>query len=99
MKRFGTTNDRNYDKEAREMLRQLSMADKYKMYEIVLNQQSRSSNDERVLELEAVRRVIETDRSLDKHRLHKLREGEQGMSAEITGHDLIANNKPKKKKA
>ena len=99
MKRFGTTNDRNYDKEAREMLRQLNQQEKYKMYEIVLNQQTRSRNEDRDLELAAVRTVIESDKSLDKYRLKKIERGETGMSADISNHDLVANNKPKKKKS
>lgn len=99
MQRFGTTNDRNYDKEAREMLKSLSTPDKYRMYEIVLSQQTRARNEERDLELAAVRKLIESDRTLDKYRLKKIAAGETGMSADISGHDLIANNKPKRKKS
>ena len=99
MKRHNQLDNRNYDKEARELVAQLSARDKYKMYEIVLNQQTRARSQERDLELAAVRTVLETDRTLDKHRMKKLREGETGMSADISGHDLIANNKPKRKKS
>ena len=99
MAKFNQLNNRNYDKEARELVRQLSTSEKYRMYEIVLNQLTRSRNEERDLELTAVKTVIESDRSIDKYRLKKIRKGETGMSAEISGHDLIANNKPKKKKS
>ena len=99
MKNHKQLNDRNFDKEARELVKQLSSRDKYKMYEIVLNQQNRANNDERDQELTAVRTVLEADRTLDKYRMKKLREGETGMSADISGHDLIANNKPKRKKS
>ena len=99
MKNHNQLDNRNYDKEAREMCKQLSTSEKYRMYEIVLNQQTRSRNEDRDLELAAVRTVIESDKSLDKYRLKKIERGETGMSADISNHDLVANNKPKKKKS
>jgi len=99
MKNHNQLDTRNYDKEAREMCKQLSADEKYKMYEIVLNQMTKRVNDVRDLELAAVKQVLEGDRTLEKYRLQKIARGETGMSADISNHDLVANNKPKRKKS
>ena len=99
MKNHNQLDNRNYDKEAREMCKQLSTSEKYRMYEIVLNQLTKRVNDVRDLELHAVKNLLENDRTLDKYRLRKIAQGETGMSADISNHDLVANNKPKRKKS
>jgi len=92
--------DRNYDREARELVKNLSENEKYKLYEIVLQQQQKAQSDSRESELTAVRKVIETDRYLDKNRLRSMSRGYKSSMAQEAGlGDLIANNNPKRKKS
>jgi len=93
------TATRNYDKEAREMVAGLSSNQKYELYEIVLQQLGRRTSDDRERELKAVQFAIERDRSLDQTRLKKLRVGDTGMAADITGGSLVGNQKKNKRKA
>ena len=93
------TKTRNYDREAKEMLAGLGSNQKYEMYEIVLEQLQRRSSDDRTRELKAVQFAIERDRSLDQTRLNKMRVGDTGMAADITGGSLVSNQKKNKRKA
>jgi len=93
------TATRNYDKEAKELVQGLSSNQKYELFEIVLQQLGRRNSDDRDRELQAVRHVIEMDRSLDRTRLNKLKTGDTGMAADITGGSLVSNQKKNKKKA
>jgi len=90
---------RNFDKEAKELVKGLSSNQKYEMYEIVLQQLGRRNSDERDQELQAVKHVIEMDRSLDRTRLNKMKTGDTGMAADITGGSLVSNQKKNKRKA
>lgn len=89
---------RNYDREAKEMVAGLGSNQKYELYEIVLQQLQRRSSDDRERELKAVQFAIERDRSLDQTRLKKMRTGDTGMAADITGGSLVSNQKKNKKK-
>lgn len=93
------TKIRNYDREAKEMIKPLGSNQKYELYEIVLTQLQRRNSDDRMMELQAVQVAIERDKSLDKTRLHKMRIGDTGMAAEITGGSLTANKKIFRKKS
>ena len=93
------TATRNYDKEAKELVQGLSSNQKYELYEIVLQQLQRRSSDDRTRELKAVQFAIERDRSLDATRLNKMRVGDTGMAADITGGSLVSNQKKNKRKA
>ena len=93
------TKTRNYDREAKEMLAGLGSNQKYDMYEIVLEQLQRRSSDDSTRELKAVQFAIERDRSLDQTRLNKMRIGDTGMAADITGGSLVSNQKKNKRKA
>jgi hypothetical protein len=92
--------ERNYDREARDLVKGLSEGEKYKLYEIVLNQQQKAQSESREHELVAVRRVLESDRYLDKNRLKTMSRGYKSSMAQEAGlGDLIANNNPKRKKS
>ena len=93
------TKNRNYDREAKEMVAGLGSNQKYELYEIVLQQLQRRSSDDRTRELKAVQAALERDRSLDHTRLKKLRVGDTGMAADITGGSLVSNQKKNKKKS
>ena len=93
------TATRNYDKEAKELVKGLSSNQKYELFEIVLQQLQRRSSDDRERELQAVKYVIESDRSLDRTRLKKMQTGDTGMAADITGGSLVSNQKKNKRKA
>lgn len=90
---------RNYDKEAKELVQGLNANQKYDLYEIVLQQLGRRNSDDRDRELQAVKHVIEMDRSLDRTRLKKMQTGDTGMAADITGGSLVSNQKKNKRKA
>ena len=90
---------RNYDREAKEMVAGLGSNQKYELYEIVLEQLQRRSSDDRTRELKAVQFAIERDRSLDATRLAKMKTGDTGMAADITGGSLVSNQKKNKRKA
>jgi copper oxidase (laccase) domain-containing protein len=89
---------RNYDREAKEMVAGLGSNQKYELYEIVLEQLQRRSSDDRTRELRAVQSVLEQDRGLDHTRLKKMRVGDTGMAADITGGSLVSNQKKNKRK-
>ena len=93
------TATRNYDKEAKELIQGLNANQKYDLYEIVLQQLQRRSSDDRTRELQAVKHVIEMDRSLDRTRLKKMQTGDTGMAAGITNGSLTSNQKKNKRKA
>jgi len=100
MRRAQHIDYRNYDKEAREMLRGLSDNDLYKLYDIVLKQKQKSNSEERDKELFAVQKAIEKTQNIDKYRLLHLSRGYKSSMAQDAGlGDLIANNNPKKKKS
>jgi len=89
---------RNYMNEASSMTRKLTTNQKYELYEIVCDQLKRYASDDRIKELKAVRATLEKDKALDKNRLVKVLNGEVGMTADISSHDLISNKKINRKK-
>ena len=100
MRRAYHIDDRNYDKEARDLIKNLSDQELYKLYEIVLGQKQRRNSRERDNELFAVQKAIETKKGVDYARLKNLQHGYKSSMAQEAGlGDLIANNNPKKKKS
>ena len=100
MRRAEHVDNRNYDKEAYEMIRKLSDAELYKLYEIVLEQKQKRNGQERDNELFGVQKAIETKKGVDYSRLNSLKNGYKSSMAQEAGlGDLIANNNPKRKKA
>jgi len=100
MRKAQHIDDRNYEKEARNLVRDLSNDDKYSLYKIVLDKQKQFQSDERDKELTAVRKVLENDNHLDIYRLRSISRGyKSSMAHDANGHDLILNNNPKRKKS
>jgi len=100
MRKARHIDERNYDKEAHEMVKELRGNELYKLYEIVLQQQQKRNSLEREKELYAVRKAIEKSRNVDLSRLqHADRGYKSGMAQEAGLGDLIANNNPKRKKS
>lgn len=99
MRRAIHVDDRNYDREARELVRGLGQDDKYRLYKIVVDKLKQYQTDEREAELQAVKQVIEKDNSLDIYRLRGIVRGlRSGMANDVRGGDLTGNQKKNKKK-
>ena len=100
MRRAHHIDDRNYDREAKDLIKDLSNRELYKLYEIVCEQQKKRQSAERYKELSAVQKAIERTKGIDYTFLKNILEGyKSNMAQEAHGGDLIRNNNPKKKKA
>jgi hypothetical protein len=92
--------ERNYNREAQELVKKLSDDQKYEMYDIIIKQQQKAQSETREQELSAVKSIIEKDNTLDKNRLRSISRGYKSSMAHEAGlGDLIANNNPKRKKS
>ena len=67
--------DRNYDLEAKNLIKDLRGNDLYNMYQIVSDQLKRSNSETRDKELNAVKRAIEKTRNIDRSRLNGIENG------------------------
>ena len=79
--------DRNYLKEARELIKPLDTGQIYEMYELVLNKLQRYQTETRQRELEAVKKAIEQTKGLDGSRIHKIRKGYGEMAQNARAKD------------
>ena len=80
--------ERNYIGDARSLVKDLDKGQKYEMYEIVCGKlRSHSHGEKRTKEFEAIKKVLESDTSLEKTRLKKCREGRSAMAEESTPRD------------
>ncbi len=79
--------DRNYIKEAREMVKGLTTGQTYELYELVLNKLQRYQSDVRQRELEAIQKVIEQHKGLDSSRIHKMKKGYGEMASSAKAKD------------
>ena len=61
--------NRNYDQEARELIKPLSLSQQYELYGIAHKQTQRSCSDKRMKELVAVKKAIESSPMIDKYKL------------------------------
>lgn len=66
---------RDYDQEARNMIRDLSSEQLYELYEIVINMQQKAQSNERRKELQAVQRAVQAVPRLHTARLRSIRDG------------------------
>lgn len=88
---------RNYTKEAIEMVAKLTDVQCYDLYEVVNNELRKYQAEERIKELEAVKKVIEARPYLDKDRLHARARGyKSSMAADARAKD--GQTRPNKKK-
>ena len=79
--------DRNYLKEARELIKPLDAGQIYELYEVVLNKLGRYQTEVRQRELEAVKKAIEQTKGLDSSRIHKIRMGYGEMAQNARAKD------------
>lgn len=87
---------RNYEKEARDLIKPLSKRQCYDLLEIVMNQLQKRCSDERQKELEAVRDVILSNKQLDEFIMDKLVNGyksEMAQTARATDGNTIKYGK------
>ena len=88
---------RNYDAEAKNLLKEVKGNQIYSLYEIVTNQLKRSASDERRRELEAVKKAIQNTPNIDMARLKKITTGyNSSMAADARAVD--GNTKIQRKK-
>tara|TARA_R100000541_G_scaffold58105_3_gene68964 strand:- start:1716 stop:2012 length:297 start_codon:yes stop_codon:yes gene_type:complete len=73
---------RDYDSEARNLIRPLSNAECYNLYDIVLRKLKMSNSDSRDKELKAVKKAIESVSYIDKYRLKSIQTGFRGNMAQ-----------------
>lgn len=73
---------RNYNQEARELIKGLSAVQLYDLYDIVLKKLKLACSDTRQKELEAVSAAILATSGLDKSTLHRLKNGYRGEMAQ-----------------
>ena len=79
--------DRNYLKEARELIKPLDAGQIYELYEVVLNKLQRYQTETRQRELEEVKKAIEQTKGLDGSRIHKIRKGYGEMAQNARAKD------------
>jgi len=95
--RYNEKVERNYAKEASELVAQLQGKQLYEMYEIVSNQLKRANSEERDQELKAVKIAIEKTPGVEKYRLDRIWNGyRSSMAANAKPSDGFT--KPAKKK-
>ena len=98
MKYAPQEDSRNYNEEARNLIRTLSFERQYELYDIVLKKQKYSNSATRDLELVAVARAIESTNGIDRPRLDRIKRGfKSSMAANANPRDGFT--KPAKKKA
>tara|TARA_R110000796_G_scaffold17402_2_gene53595 strand:+ start:221 stop:523 length:303 start_codon:yes stop_codon:yes gene_type:complete len=73
--------DRNYRLEADNMIRPLGFGELYKLYEIVVAKLKQAQSETRDKELEAVKKAIESTKSIDHERLKILYRGYRSSMA------------------
>lgn len=73
---------RDYDKEARNLIKDLSANELYRLLQIVVDQLQRRCSDERRKELEAVRKVICKHPRVDEFRIDRIINGYRSEMAQ-----------------
>ena len=97
MKYLPPEDSRNYNEEARNLIKGLGTQRQYELYDIVLKKQKYSNSSTRDLELAAVARAIESTRGIDTWRLTKIKTGFKSEMA-ATARPKDGYTKPNKKK-
>ena len=90
--------NRNYDLEAKNLIRSLRGNDLYNLYEIVSNQLKRANSETRDKELNAVKNAIEKTPDIDHFRLKRIWDGYRSSMAQ-TANPKDGNARVVKKKA
>jgi len=80
--------ERNYIGDAKALIKGLDKVQRYELYEIVCTKLRESSHGEkREKELNAVKSVLEKDKSLDQSKLNRVRRGRSEMSKDARSRD------------
>ena len=74
--------ERNYVGDAKSLIKGLDEYQMYELYEIVHEKLSYGTTMKKEKELLAVKKVIEDEKTLDVHRLQKIRRGRSEMAKE-----------------
>ena len=82
MKWKETEDVRDYDSEARNLIRPLSNSQCYDLYDIVLKKIKMSNSVRRDKELNAVKKAIENLSNIDRYRLKAIMTGYKGSMAQ-----------------
>ena len=78
---------RNYMREAEQLVKNLSTSDLYRLFEIVMEEQTRFCKPERRKELEAVQEVIKKHPMIEKGRIAKMERGPSEMAKDARAKD------------
>ena len=92
-----TKGNRNFDKEAFELLKGLSERQLYQLFEIVHNEMKRACTEERTKELQAVKKAIRKAPNVQSYRFERIINGYQSEMAR-TGRPKDGQFVPYKKK-
>lgn len=92
-----TKGNRNFDKEAFELLKGLSERQLYQLFEIVHNEMRKPCTDERTSELQAVKKAIRRAPGVQGYRFERIINGYQSEMAR-TGRPKDGQFTPYKKK-
>ena len=87
---------RDYDTEARNLIKPLSEFKLYELYAVVQKEKLKSNRPERDLELNAVHRAIELTRGIDQYRLNFIINGYKSEMAQ-TGRPQDGARRPWRK--
>jgi len=93
----GGKGDRNFDKEAFELLKGLSERQLYQLFEIVVTEMKHQCSEERTMELVAVRKAIRKSPLVQGYRFDRIINGYQSEMAR-TGRPKDGQFTPYKKK-
>lgn len=99
MRKAVHVDDRNYEREARDLVKGLGQNEKYSLYKIVVDKLREYQTDVREQELRAVKAVLDRDKSLDRYRLQSVERGlRSSMANDLNLSDIKANQKSSKRK-
>ena len=94
----GGKGDRNFDKEATDLLKGLSEKQLYQLFEIVIKEQRHHCSEERRMELSAVKKAIRKSPLVEGYRFERIINGYQSAMAR-DGNPKDGQYTPIKKKA
>ncbi len=90
--------DRNYDLEARDLIKGLRRGDLHNLYEIVVDKLKRITSPNRAAELRAVKKAIESKPNLDRPMMKKMVDG-YGSEMAAKANPKHGNTRKSSKKA
>lgn len=93
----GGKGDRNFDKEATDLLKGLSEKQLYKLFEICVTEMKHQCSEERTMELVAVRKAIRKSPLVEGYRFERIINGYQSEMAR-TGNPKDGQYTPIRKK-